>query len=250
MLDSTNTLLASDFQTQQNEAVLAALDRDRAESDARFVNEHYEQGRLYLDQKQYTKSLIEFSLALQRDPDNQQVLAGIQTTRRRLNEDLNALMRKGRSEMSGQNYSEALRLFSEARLLAEDDTQVKKEVDTLVGRVKLQESIQQGIMLYDIGEYDQALQIFENVLANDPQNQFIQQYYRKTQLETLAETDPMDPETERRYLQGVELFLLGKYADAIAIWEEILKDHPYNKKVLEAITGAQERIKRTESKQD
>jgi tetratricopeptide (TPR) repeat protein len=250
MLDSTNTLLASDFQTQQNEAVLAALDRDRAESDARFVNEHYDQGRLYLDQKQYTKALIEFNLALQRDPDNQQVLAGIQTTRRRLNEDLNALMRKGRSEMSGQNYSEALRLFSEARLLAEDDTRVKKEVDTLVERVKLQESIQQGIMLYDIGQYDQALQIFENVLANDPQNQFIQQYYRRTQLEALAVTEPMDPETERRYLQGVELFLLSKYRDAIGIWEEILKDHPYNKKVLEAINGAQDRIKRTESQQD
>jgi tetratricopeptide (TPR) repeat protein len=250
MLDSANTLLASEFQDQQNQAVLVALDRDRAESDARFVNEHYDQGRLYLDQKQYTKALIEFNLALQRDPENQQVLAGIQTTRRRLNEDLNALMRKGRSEMSGQNYSEALRLFSEARLLAEDDTRVKKEVDTLVGRVKLQESIQQGIMLYDIGQYEQALQIFENVLTEDPQNQFIQQYYRKTQLEALAVTDPMDPETERRYLQGVEMFLLGKYRDAITIWEEILKDHPYNKKVLEAINGAQERIKRTESQQD
>ena len=250
MLDSANTLLASEFQDQQNQAVLLALDRDRAESDARFVNEHYDQGRLYLDQKQYTKALIEFSLALQRDPENQQVLAGIQTTRRRLNEDLNALMRKGRSEMSGQNYSEALRLFSEARLLAEDDTQVKKEVDTLVGRVKLQESIQQGIMLYDIGQYDQALQIFENVLAEDPQNKFIQQYYRRSQLEALAVTEPMDPETERRYLQGVEMFLLGKYRNAIIIWEEILKDHPYNKKVLEAINGAQERIKRTESQQD
>ena len=250
MLDSANTLLASEFQDQQNQAVLVALDRDRAESDARFVNEHYDQGRLYLDQKQYTKALIEFNLALQRDPENQQVLAGIQTTRRRLNEDLNALMRKGRSEMSGQNYSEALRLFSEARLLAEDDTRVKKEVDTLVGRVKLQESIQQGIMLYDIGQYDQALQIFENVLAEDPQNQFIKQYYRRTQLEALAVTDPMEPETERQYLQGVEMFLLGKYRDAITIWEEILKDHPYNKKVLEAINGAQERIKRTESQQD
>jgi tetratricopeptide (TPR) repeat protein len=250
MLDSTNTLLASDFQAQQNQAVLAAIDRDRAESDARFVNEHYDQGRLFLDQKQYTKALIEFNLALQRDPDNEQVLAGIQTTRRRLNEDLNALMRKGRSEMSAQNYSEAMRLFSEARLLADDDTQVKKEVDTLVERVKLQESIQQGIMLYDIGQYDQALQIFENVLANDPQNQFIQQYYRRTQLEALAETDPMDPDTERRYLQGVELFLLSKYKDAIVIWEEILKEHPYNKKVLEAINGAQERIKRNELQQD
>ena len=202
---------------------------------------------MFLDKKQYTKALIEFNLALQRDPSNQQVLAGIQTTRRRLNEDLNALMRKGRSEMSSQNYGEALRLFSEARLLAEDDTQAKKEVDTLVERVKLQESIQQGIMLYDIGQYDEALKIFENVLANDPQNQFIQQYYRKTQIETLAETEPMDPETERKYLEGVELYLLGKYREAIAIWEEILKVHPYNKKVLEAISGSQERIKRVES---
>jgi tetratricopeptide (TPR) repeat protein len=250
MLDSTNSLLRSDFQEQQNQAVLAALDRDRAESDVRFVNEHYDQGRIYLDQKQYTKALIEFNLALQRDPDNQQVLAGIQTTRRRLNEDLNALMRRGRSEMSGQNYSEALRLFSEARLLAEDDNQVKKEVDTLVERVKLQESIQQGIMLYDIGNYEQALQIFETVLEEDPQNQFIQQYYRRTQLETLADTEPMDPDTERRYLQGVELFLLGKYREAIVMWEEIIKEHPYNKKVLEAINGAQERIKRIESQQD
>jgi len=250
MLDSTNTLLSEDFQNQQNQAVLAALDRDRAESDARFVNEHYEQGRLYLDQKQYTKALIEFNLALQRDPDNQQVLAGIQTTRRRLNEDLNALMRRGRTEMAGQNYSEALRLFSEARLLAEDDNRVKKEVDTLVERVKLQESIQQGIMLYDIGNYEQALKIFETVLEEDPKNQFIQQYYRRAQLETMADTEPMDPETERKYLQGVEMFLLGKYRDAILMWEEIIKEHPYNKKVLEAINGAQERIKRQESQQD
>jgi tetratricopeptide (TPR) repeat protein len=103
-------------------------------------------------------------------------------------------------------------------------------------------------MLYDIGQYDEALKIFENVLANDPQNQFIQQYYRKTQIETLAETEPMDPETERKYLEGVELYLLGKYKEAITIWEEILKVHPYNKKVLEAISGSQERIKRVESR--
>jgi tetratricopeptide (TPR) repeat protein len=249
-LDSANTLLAQDFQKQQDRAVLDALDKDRAEADVRFVNEHYEQGRRLLDQKQYTKALIEFNLALQRDPGNQQVQAAMQTTRRRLNEDLSALMRKGREEMAGQNYSEALRLFSEARLLATDDVQVKKEVDTLVERVKLQESIQQGIMLYDIGQYDQALQIFESVLSEDPNNQFIQQYVRRSRIEALAETEPMDPETERRYLEGVESFLLGKYKEAIQTWEAILVDHPYNKKVLEAINGAQERIRRSESQQD
>jgi tetratricopeptide (TPR) repeat protein len=105
-------------------------------------------------------------------------------------------------------------------------------------------------MLYDIGNYEQALQVFETVLEEDPQNQFIQQYYRRAQLETMAETEPMDPETERKYLQGVELFLLGKYREAIVMWEEIITENPYNKKVLEAINGAQERIRRVESQQD
>ncbi|TFH01384.1 MAG: PorV/PorQ family protein [Calditrichales bacterium] len=250
MLDSSNTKLALDFQQQQDIAVTAALDKDRAEADIRFFNEHFEQGRLYLDKKQYTEALIEFNLAEQRVPGNDQVQAAIQTTRRRLGEDLNVLLIQGRAEMNKQNYSEALRLFSEARLLAADDSQVKKEVDTLVGRVKLQESIQQGIMLYDVGQYDQALQIFEGVLTEDPQNEFIKQYYTRTRIETLSETEPMDADTERQYLQGVEKFLLGKYKEAIDIWQAILDTHPYNKKVLEAINGAEERIKRNESQQD
>jgi len=247
MLDSANTMLAGEFKMQQDQAVTEALDKDRAAADIRFINEHYEEGRRYLDKKQYTEALIQFNLALQRDPENAQVRSAIQTTRRRLSEDLNALMRKGRQEMNSQNYSEALRLFSEARILALDDPQVKKEVDTLVGRVKLQESIQQGIMLYDVGQYDQALSIFETLLANDPGNEFVKQYYNRTKLEALADTQPMDPDTERRYLEGVERFMLGKYRDAIDIWEAIEKDHPYNKKVLEAIKAAQERIKRSES---
>jgi len=247
MLDSANTMLAGEFKMQQDQAVTEALDKDRAAADIRFINDHYEEGRRYLDKKQYTEALIQFNLALQRDPENQQVRSAIQTTRRRLSEDLNALMRKGRQEMNSQNYSEALRLFSEARILALDDPQVKKEVDTLVGRVKLQESIQQGILLYDVGQYDQALNIFETLLANDPGNEFVKQYYNRTKLEALADTQPMDPDTERRYLEGVERFMLGKYRDAIDIWEAIEKDHPYNKKVLEAVKAAQERIKRSES---
>ncbi len=247
MLDSSNTMLAAEFQSQQDQAVLAALDKDRAEADIRFINEHYEEGRRFLDKKQYTEALIQFNLALERNPENQQVRSAIQTTRRRLSEDLNALLRRGRQEMGSQNYSEALRLFSEARILAIDDLGVKKEVDTLVGRVKLQESIQQGIMLYDVGQYDQALQLFETLLAEDPGNQFVKQYYDRAKLEAMADLQPMAPNTERRYLEGVEKYMLGRYFQAIEIWEAIEKDHPYNKRVLEAINAARERIKRSES---
>ena len=63
----------------------------------------------------------------------------------------------------------------------------------------------------------------------------------------MADLQPMDPDTERRYLEGVEKYMLGRYSEAIEIWEAIEKEHPYNKKVLEAINAARERIKRSES---
>jgi len=247
MLDSANVMLDNEINEQQNAAVAAALDKDRAEADQKFIEEHFEKGRLYLDKKQYTDALIEFNLVLERNRDYQPALSAIQTTRRRMGEDVSSMVRRARSEFEQQNYSEALRLLSEARLLSRDDPQVKKEVDTLVERVKLQENIQKGLLLYDIGQYEDALKVFEQVLSEDPTNQFIRQYYTRSKIEALAETEPMDPETERRYLEGIDKFLLGKYKEAIAIWQDILKDHPYNKKVLEAISGAEERLRRTES---
>jgi tetratricopeptide (TPR) repeat protein len=248
MLDSSNILLNRDIDERQSQAILVALDKDRAESDRKFIEERYERGRIYLDKKQYTEALIAFNQALERDPENQTIKDAITTTQRRLREDINALVLRARQEFEKENYSEALRLLSEARLLSSDDTQVKKEVDALVERVKLQENIQKGLMLFDIGQYEEALQIFESVLAQDPGNQFIRQYYTKSKIEALAETEKMDAETERRYLEGVDKFLLGRYTEAIEIWQEILKQHPYNKKVLEAISGAEDRLKRSQNK--
>jgi tetratricopeptide (TPR) repeat protein len=247
MLDSSNVLLDQELQNRQSEAITAALDKDRAEAVRKTIEEHYDRGRLYLDKKQYTEALIQFNLALERDPNNETVRSAIRTTNRRLREDINSLVRRARQDFQKQNYSEALRLLSEARLLSGDDPQVKKEVDTLVQRVKLGENIQKGILLYDIGQYEDALSIFETMLEEDPSNPLIQQYYTKSKIDAMAEKERMDPETERRYLEGVDKFLLGKYQEAIQVWEEIRKDHPYNKKVLEAISGAKERLERLQS---
>jgi tetratricopeptide (TPR) repeat protein len=246
MLDSANVLLNREIDDRQAQAILAAIDKNRAEADRKFIEDQYQKGRLYLDKKQYTEALIAFNQALERDPDNKPIKDAISTTQRRMREDINALVLRARQEFEKENYSEALRLLSEARLLSTDDTQVKKEVDTLVERVKLQENIQKGLMLFDIGQYEDALKIFEDILAQDPGNQFIRQYYTKSKIEALAETEKMDPETERRYLEGVDKFLLGRYNEAIEIWQEILKQHPYNKKVLEAISGAEDRLKRSQ----
>jgi len=243
-LDSSNILLDREIEKQRNEAVMAAIDKNRTEADLAFIEEHYNKGRLFLDKKQYTEALIEFNLVLERDPDNQTAKDAIITTRRRMGDDISALVRRARRDFENQNYSEALRLLSEARLLSGDDPQVKKEVDTFVERVKLQENIQKGLLLYDIGEYEDALKIFSDVLEQDPTNQLIKQYHTRSMIEARGESEKLDPESERRYLEGVDKYLLGQYREAIEIWQEILQNHPYNKKVLEAISGAEDRLKR------
>ncbi|HED12035.1 MAG TPA: PorV/PorQ family protein [Caldithrix abyssi] len=247
MLDSSNALLARDFNKRQSLAVKEALDKDRAANDSMFVQEHFEKGRLLLDKKQFVEAMIEFNIALERDPENQILKNSIATTKRRISEEVGSLVAKSREQFKNQNYAEALRLLGDARLLGADNSQLQNEIETLATRIRVQENIQKGLMLYDAGEYQQSLDILSKALELDPQNELIRQYYEKSKLETISGQDEMDPETEKKYLRGVESFLNGNYREAIQIWEEILKDHPYNKRVLKGISNARERMKNTKA---
>jgi outer membrane protein assembly factor BamD (BamD/ComL family) len=55
----------------------------------------------------------------------------------------------------------------------------------------------------------------------------------------------MSEETEKQYLKGMDEYFKGNLNEAIRIWEEILIQEPYNKKVLKAIQGAQEKRNRS-----
>ena len=200
---------------------------------------------LHSDQKDYTQSLIEFNLALERDPENQSILAAIDATKRSLNNEIRNLITRGRQQSQDGNFSEALRVLAMARMLSSDDPQIDAEINSMVGSIKLQENIQKGLKLYDIGEYDQALQIFDDVLTAEPDNQFIKRYYDRSLAESAGADQKMDPDTERRYLEGVEKYLDGKYQEALDIWEKLFEEQP-NRKILEAIEGAKDRIKRSQ----
>ena len=60
-----------------------------------------------------------------------------------------------------------------------------------------------------------------------------------------VEAKEMEPEAEKRYIEGVDLFLSGKYQQALDIWKELEKQYPYNKKLQDAIKSAEDRLKRT-----
>lgn len=245
MLDSADALLQKRLDEERQKAVQTALDKERAESDRQFIQEHFEKGRTYLNNNQFTQALIEFNLALEKAPDDPTILEAINTTKRRLNEELNRLVTKIRQEFRNGNYSEALRLVGEARLLGGDNQALQQEIETLSQRIKVQETIQRGLSFFELGEYDLALKVFEEALQLNPDNELVKQYYEKARIEAQSKQEELDPASEKKFLQGVDLFVKGKYQEAIDVWQEILKDYPYNKKVLTAIENARERLKKS-----
>lgn len=245
MLDSSDVLLKRELDREQALAVQSAIDKERAASTRKFVEEHFNKGRLFLDKKQFTEALIEFNIARERAPQDPTISAAIQTTRRRISEELNTLINEGRKEFGNGNYAKALQLLSDARVLGGNDPAIQKEIEALSSRIKLQENIQKGLSLFEIGQYDQASKVFEEALKINPDNPLAKQYYEKTKIETIGKSEKLDAANERKFLEGVKLFVKGKYVQAIAVWEEVKKEYPYNKEVLKALEGARERLKKS-----
>ena len=145
--------------------------------------------------------------------------------------------------MENENYAEALVAISEARKLRGVNAATVQLLDSLELEANINKDMQRGILLYQIQEYDKAYTVFEGVLSLAPDNVEAQEYLEKCKIETLGREVKMEKDTEQRYLEGVTAFLEGDYNKAIEIWEKILVEQPYNKKILKAIQGAKERKK-------
>lgn len=248
LLDSVNSLIQTQLESRQKEAIASAVNKELAKKNKHFVELHFEKGQLLLQKNQFTAALIEFNLALERSPDDPIIKEAIQSAQRRLNVEVKNLVARGRQQFRLGNYSEALRILSEALVLSPEDPQLQDEINTLANRIKVQQYVQQALQLYDLGHYERALNLFEDALKLDPSNKAIQQYLERTRHGIGVVKEKMDPESERQYIVGTELFLKGRYQEALNIWQKLATRYPFNKKVRDAVQNAKDRIRRTKEK--
>jgi tetratricopeptide (TPR) repeat protein len=243
LIDSTNRMILKEFDKRQEEAIASALDKGLAEENRKFVQLHFEKGNVFLQNKQYTDALVEFNLSLERSPNDPIIKEAIATTERRMQADVRDLIAQGREQFQNGNYSAALQILSEALVLAPEEPELKEEINTLANRIKIQQYVEQALQYYDLGEYQNALSLFEEALKMDPTNQRLRQYIQRTKRGMGIVDEAMDQESESRYIQGVDLFLAGRYEEALVIWRELIEKYPYSKKLQDAIKSAEDRVK-------
>ncbi|MGH1362328.1 MAG: PorV/PorQ family protein [Calditrichia bacterium] len=250
-LDSANALIEKQFNRRQQEAISQAVDAELAIEDQRYIELHFEKGKLFLEKKQYNDALKEFNLALERRPDDEIIEEALRTTQRRLNGEVRTLVSQARQEFTQANFSDALRLLSEALILAPESPELKEEINILANRIKIQEYVQQGLAMFDTGDYQAALGVFEEALKLDPSNEAIRQYIERSRRGLGGTTGPdkMEPADEVVYRSGTALFLKGRYEEAAEIWRGLAEKYPSNEKLQNAIKTVEDRIKRTRENQ-
>lgn len=252
LFDSTKTLIQKQFDKRQQEALANALDKELAAENQKFIELHFQQGHIHLQNKQFTDALKEFNYAMERVEDDSLkalITEAVNTTNRQLNAEVKRLVTDARQEFQQGNYSDALRILSEAFLLSPESPELKDEIDTLTKRIKLQQYTIKGLALLELGEYQEANVVFEEALKLDPSNEAIRKYYEQTKRELGSKREKMDPESERQYLIGTEHFLAGRYDKALEIWKALAEKYPYNKKLQDAIKTTEDRINRTKENQ-
>jgi tetratricopeptide (TPR) repeat protein len=237
-VDSSKVLLLDSYKQIQAAVIKDARDRGRAESDSAFVVLHLERGLKLLDQNQFSEALFEFNNALERDPTNPTLKSAIATVNRRKIEESQRKIQQSQLELSNQNYTDALVLLAEARILAANNSSLNRQIAVVEDQIAIQQKINQGISMFQIGEFAKSLEIFDEVLVIDPENEIAQDYQRRSKIETISKDTKMNEAVETEYLRGMEKYQAGNYREAISIWEEILKQEPYNKRILQAIQGA------------
>jgi tetratricopeptide (TPR) repeat protein len=242
MFDSADVLLQKEFEREQAAAVKAAVDRSQAANDSAYVNIHYARGNRLLSQNQFSEAILEFSNALERAPDNLALKTAISTAKRRKVEEAQRRIEESRREMENQNYANALVILDKARTLAENNASLLNQVNEVERQISVQQKLQQGKSLFQINEFTKALEIFEEVLVLDPENEEALDYQKRSKVETLSKENTMDEATEELYLKGMTEYVNKNYVEAIQIWNEILKDQPYNKQVLKAVQAAEDKM--------
>lgn len=244
LMDSANNMIQLELQRQRDEDVAQATNKALAEENSNFIKVHVEKGQLLLQNNQFTDALVEFNLALERAPDDANILEAIATAQRRLEIRVRELETTGREEFQRGNYSTALQILSQALILAPEDPQLQERLNVLANRIKIQSYIQDALQLYDFEEFEKALSLFEEALKLDPSNARLKQLIDRTKRGMGTVEREMDLESERRYLRAVDSFLAGRYEEALNIWRELQREYPYSKKLQDAVKRAEERIKR------
>ncbi len=214
-----------------------------------FVENQLKKGVSYFEAGKYSEAIQQWQLGLDREPENTIIKEWIEKTRNETSGRIAEMLRRSDALAREGKYVEAIDMLQQLRQLSITDARTQKDVQDRIAR--LQRSLnyldlyRQGLTEYTNRSYAAAVGFFAQALKVDPNNEKVKKYYNDAEARANARVEDFLNENIRaRFIQAQQLVQSGQYAQALEILEAIQQEQRYNKRILDAIDLARERLKK------
>lgn len=235
----------------------AFLGKERAEAELRAIliqtekkkqsaiAQHLKIAREAFERNDYNKSIAAYAQALKLDKDNKDALNGIQKAKTIKSQTIDKNMQLGKDAYEAKKYYQDICYFN---ILLNVEPGHNEAKTFLHGSRKAMNAavvplIKAGEDLYKNGDSEGSAAQFKKVLNIEPDNVAAKSYLLR--LDDIFAKKAVEKEVQRLYLKGIDLYTKGSYADAITLWEDILKIEPRHEKAILNIQKAKRMIKST-----
>jgi tetratricopeptide (TPR) repeat protein len=208
--------------------------------------ELFDVGIRYYTEKRYPEAMSSWERVLEMDPEHSlsqeyldKATEEVRTLIHSHNERAVRLIRAG-------DYTGALNEYHIALRYDPQNLAILRGIKRSQNLIRSNESFREGLTYYLNGDYEAAVGSFTRAIDLNPDNIMVKDYLAEAESRSAGETTELQPELEKEYLAGVDLYLRGQYTEAIEIWERILEQDPHNQRVTRNITAARERLKTIE----
>ena len=142
-----------------------------------------------------------------------------------------ALARRGRYVQALQELNKVLRTgVSESE---------RKTVEDKIARIQSQltfdQNYDEGVRAYANQQWKSAMDAFKRALNNRPNHKKASKYFEDAKARSLATIKQMPPGVRVKFIQAARFYRSDKYQEALSILEQLNKEQPFNKNILDLI---------------
>ncbi len=214
-----------------------------------FVENQFRKGLSYFEAGKFSEAIQQWQLGLDRDPENAQIKMWMEKTRSETSVRISEMLRRADALAREGRYIEAIDLLQQVRQVNLNDSRTQKDIQDKIERLRRSLSYmdlyRQGLTEYTNRNYAAAVGFFAQALKVDPNNEKVKKYYNDAEARANARVEDFLNESIRgRFIQAQQLLQSGDHAQALQILEAIQQEQRYNKRILDAIDLARDRLRK------
>lgn len=201
----------------------------------RFIQEKYAEGLLLYRSENYAEAIEVFSNVLSISPDHINAKRNLTRVRNDRGEKASSFLKRGDLFFQQGNWQSALESYSKAIAIEPSNSKALQSKKDVQKKLQIANFIERGRQKVYEKRYLEAVTIFGDILRLDPDNRIVKIELNNTR-------NKINELIEEHFNNGINLFTLDRYQEAIVIWNKVLDLNSNHKGALEYKQKAIERI--------